>query len=348
MWTIRPAFGAVTRQWRMPDIDAGPRTAGLLAGHFAAYPFTFGDAMTVVSKRALRTALERGTVVRLRRGVFAVAVRDDRIRYQQRVAAALLTRPGNVASCESGLALLNCALPTFGGTWNSQTVHLTGANAARVRSVSLVVVQRAVPEHHRVETPWGPATSPARTAVDLARVSPFRLALIAADECCALALAAEAGLAPSRGPALRHLVAGHYAEAGELMRAAAAEAPSRVGARRVEAVAASVDPAAESPGESLSRALLLQAGIPRPVVALPLRGDDGRHYVADLAWTQQRVLGEVDGYGKYAGGRDTLIAEKRREDALRAAGWGFVRWTVVEMLTHPDAVVARVRRALRL
>ncbi len=87
------------------------------------------------------------------------------------------------------------------------------------------------------------------------------------------------------------------------------------------------------------------AGVPRPIVGLPVMGDDGRSYVADLAWLPHRVIGEVDGYGKYSDGRE--VSEKHREDALRARGWGFVRWTVAEMLTRPEVVVARVQRALR-
>ena len=92
---------------------------------------------------------------------------------------------------------------------------------------------------------------------------------------------------------------------------------------------------------------MIMAGVPRPIVGLPVMGDDGRSYVADLAWLPQRVIGEVDGYGKYSDGREALIREKHREDALRARGWGFVRWTVAEMLTRPEVVVARVQRALR-
>ncbi len=76
-------------------------------------------------------------------------------------------------------------------------------------------------------------------------------------------------------------------------------------------------------------------------------GDDPRHYIADLAWPQQRLLGEVDGDGKYrAEPWEAFRREKHREDALRARGWRFVRWTVVEMLRNPAVVVARVERAL--
>ena len=56
---------------------------------------------------------------------------------------------------------------------------------------------------------------------------------------------------------------------------------------------------------------------------------------------------EFDGAVKYAGadGREALVREKRREDALRAMGYEVVRVTWAD-LTHPEVVVALVRRAL--
>jgi very-short-patch-repair endonuclease len=83
------------------------------------------------------------------------------------------------------------------------------------------------------------------------------------------------------------------------------------------------------------------------LVGLRVTGDDGRTYYADRAWPEFAVIGEVDGYGKYrADTWQTFRREKQREDALRAAGWLVVRWTVTEVLRDPGSVVARVRRAL--
>ncbi|MFW8746088.1 hypothetical protein, partial [Mesorhizobium japonicum] len=55
---------------------------------------------------------------------------------------------------------------------------------------------------------------------------------------------------------------------------------------------------------------------------------------ADFAWPSYRLIGEFDGMGKYVrsdltAGRDpaeVVVAEKLREDRLRAAGWRVVRW----------------------
>lgn len=59
---------------------------------------------------------------------------------------------------------------------------------------------------------------------------------------------------------------------------------------------------------------------------------------ADFGWPEHGVAGEFDGAVKY--GRlvragqvpaDVLIAEKRREDAMRTVLRGFVRWTWGEL-----------------
>lgn len=337
----------------MPDTGSARRTAEALRNAVGHRPVRIIEAHTIVTDRALRTAVSRGTVARLGRGVVAVPATTDVGRYRQRIGAALLRRPHAAAGLVSALACVDCSLPYFGHLWNHEPVHLIATSGKPCRSPELVIARWPLPAAHVIDTPWGPATSPLRTAVDMARSCDLPSALIAADECCALHLAMTAGHPPELRRVrdgtrlLRHLVADQSDTARALMVATLAGAALRYGNHRVEKVAQWVDPAAESPGESLSRALLLLAGLPRPVVGLPVIGDDGRHYVADLAWPQQRLLGEVDGDGKYrAEPWEAFRREKHREDALRARGWRFVRWTVGEMLRSPGAVVARVERAL--
>jgi very-short-patch-repair endonuclease len=65
---------------------------------------------------------------------------------------------------------------------------------------------------------------------------------------------------------------------------------------------------------------------------------------ADLVVDGTRVLVEFDGLVKY-GSSDDLIAEKRREDRLRALGFIVVRVTWAD-LRRPDHIVAEVRRAV--
>ncbi|MDQ4137617.1 MAG: hypothetical protein M3116_02065 [Actinomycetota bacterium] len=94
------------------------------------------------------------------------------------------------------------------------------------------------------------------------------------------------------------------------------------------------DPLSESPGESLSRVVLHQLGFPPPV--LQQRFEDWKGVIgrADFWWPEHGVIGEFDGAVKYnesryTGGRlpkEVLMAEKRRENRLRALGPRIARW----------------------
>ncbi|GAB3442847.1 hypothetical protein GCM10027517_20440 [Phycicoccus ginsengisoli] len=123
-------------------------------------------------------------------------------------------------------------------------------------------------------------------------------------------------------------------------------APGLRGRRRARTMVKNLDPAAESPGESLTRLLLGALGLPvRSQVEL--RDSSGRFVGRVDFLVAGRVVVEFDGAVKYAGadGRDALVAEKRREDELRALGYAVVRLTWDD-LRRPELVRVRVRAAL--
>ena len=95
------------------------------------------------------------------------------------------------------------------------------------------------------------------------------------------------------------------------------------------------DPAAESVLESLSRLAMIERGLPMPRCGVPVVGDDGVVYWVDFLWDDLGLIGEADGVGKYAG-RDALLAEKHRQEAL-AGRYSFVRWGWNHV--HPDPAV---------
>jgi hypothetical protein len=119
----------------------------------------------------------------------------------------------------------------------------------------------------------------------------------------------------------------------DLISAASAIAPNRGGVRALT-VARFADARADRPGESLSRACILAAGLPAPDLQVPLAGASGRHYVVDFYWPHLRLIGEFDGQVKYRDptflrGRtpeQALRDEKYREDDLRASQHAFSRW----------------------
>jgi hypothetical protein len=113
------------------------------------------------------------------------------------------------------------------------------------------------------------------------------------------------------------------------------------------------DGRAGSVGESRSRVAMARAWLPAPELQWSVIDAQGRLLGrADFALPIDRVLGEFDGRVKY--GRmlrpgqepgDAVFEEKRREDALRDAGWEVVRWTWGELDAF-DAVALRWRRAI--
>ncbi|MFD5276335.1 hypothetical protein ACFWIX_02110 [Pseudarthrobacter sp. NPDC058362] len=109
---------------------------------------------------------------------------------------------------------------------------------------------------------------------------------------------------------------------------------STAGARRIRAVIKFADPDSGSPGESLSRALIHVAGFEAPILQFNVRTREGSLGYTDFYWKEARVVGEFDGVEKYVKteylkGRTTaqaVVAEKNRENRIRAAGLQMVRW----------------------
>ena len=124
------------------------------------------------------------------------------------------------------------------------------------------------------------------------------------------------------------------------------------GGARARAVAAFADGRADRPGESVSRASMLSAGIPMPQLQVEPSGASGRRYFADFYWPEQRLIGEFDGVAKYRDpqflrGRtpeQALLDEKAREDDLRASRHAFSRWGW-QVALSPARLAAQLRAA---
>jgi hypothetical protein len=99
----------------------------------------------------------------------------------------------------------------------------------------------------------------------------------------------------------------------------------------------------ESPLESLGRGVIVLAGLPEPTPQVWVRTRAGS-FRADLLDEPNRTITEADGKGKYAD-REDLWQEKRREDALRDAGFEVVRFTFHDY-HHQPAWLTTYRRAL--
>lgn len=106
-----------------------------------------------------------------------------------------------------------------------------------------------------------------------------------------------------------------------------------------------VDGGSESPYETLTRLMLVRAGLPRPQTQVPVFDEYGSLVARlDMAWPEARVAVEYDGAQHWTDAR------QRRRDIERLAALDDLGWIVIrvssDMLRTPAAVVARVRAAL--
>ncbi len=172
-------------------------------------------------------------------------------------------------------------------------------------------------------------TTPARTVVDMARSVDFEQAVVIGDSALRKGLTTADELR-------RHL----------------GRAPHRPGSRKAAKVIEFLDGRSESVAESRCRVAFRRAGLPDPEPQAQVCTDDGACVGrVDFLFAELGVIVEFDGKVKYQSelrGRRTaeqvVIAEKIREDQLRALGWLVVRLTWAD-LEDPVELVRRIRAA---
>ncbi|MBF4992909.1 hypothetical protein ITX31_02140 [Arthrobacter gandavensis] len=130
--------------------------------------------------------------------------------------------------------------------------------------------------------------------------------------------------------------------------------PNRTRLTRAVHVIGFADARSESAGESYSRAVMRRRGFPPPELQREFITAEGR-FRTDFFWPERNLVGEFDGALKYGGDKsvagpqwDILLKEKRREDAIRATGVGFVRWSWADISRpahHPGSLVRRLLQA---
>jgi hypothetical protein len=162
-------------------------------------------------------------------------------------------------------------------------------------------------------------TTPARTALDLARRYPQGVAVAAID---ALTQASELKLADI------DLLVDRYR--------------GRRGMKAAKAALDLVDGGAQSPKETWLRLLLVSSGYPRPQTQIAVRNEWGwvEAYL-DMGWEHIKVAVEYDG-DQHRSSRAQYVKDIRRFETLDRMGWIVVRVIAED---HPDDVVRRVRQA---
>lgn len=210
-----------------------------------------------------------------------------------------------------------------------KAVHLTRPDCSHGRRRAMVHVHPAPLAPSEIVTISGlRVTSAARTIADLARTVSLKSAVSTGDHALHLGLSTEDLAAAVTGAAGRHGIA------------------------RARRAVALMDGRSESVGESLSRLVIKELGLPTPDLQRTIQSSEHRNLGrVDFLFEEAGVVGEFDGkmkYGKYLKPGEhpgePVYREKLREDRIRDTGLMVVRWVWGD-LDRPLVLRRRIEKA---
>ncbi|MGU3293349.1 hypothetical protein [Williamsia sp. M5A3_1d] len=284
------------------------------------------------TRAAVDAALRDGRLIELAPGHLVPAADIGRFpedRHHALARGLLRDRPAGDALARV-TAAINLRLPVTGADLNRVQLARRGGTASGSKRTSLVSLHRNVSAADLTIIDGAWSTTVARTVVDLARSESLRTATITGDA------------------ALHRRLCTVDELTAVLERMGAAD-----GCGRARTVLAGLDSRAESPLESWSRLVIGESALPTPVLQHEIC-DRGRLVArVDFWWEEFGLVGECDGMGKYFGEystkslREVLDEEKFRAQELVDLGHIVVRWSWNEVQHRPQAVIARIERALR-
>jgi hypothetical protein len=308
------------------------------------------DALAVGGWPALQLAARRGDVERIWPGVYAFPAHLAALTAEKRhlliLVAMLSTRgrvnsgPGRAVSDDPAARLVFADvsaaviwnLPVFGVPLDRVHLAISDRNGGRskgrlVRHASSHVQAVRLKQATAAEPAW--VTSIAQTVIDIARRHPFASGLAVADH------ALREGMVTRDELEQRQLLLGRSP-----------------GCHRSARVLRHADARAASVLESVSRVQMIDLDLAPDDLQRRYVDSSGREYEVDFWWEAANVVGECDGKAKYTDPKYThgraaaevVWEEKKREDAIRLLGPGFVRWTWHEA-TRPALLRARLEAA---
>lgn len=275
-----------------------------------------------VATGQLRGWVERGLVVRVRRGVYRLPG-APRTWSQRALEGCLAAGAGAVLWGPSAAQAWGLDVPPA-----ARVEVAVRKRAGWVEPTADLVVHRVHPleSRDRALVAGLPVTTVPRTVVDLAGcLAPAALER-AIDDALSRRLTS---------PDLVRRVAERTGTSG------------RRGAASLRTVLAPwlAGAAFDSVAEADCQRLLQASGLPEPLRQYPVLRDDGLPAVLDFAWPAQLVALEVDGFRWHARAR-AHARDSFRSNNLVAAGWTVLRATPTELAEHPQAVLRALARLL--
>ena len=274
---------------------------------------TSAQILSHLTRRGFEAELKTGNLERIWQGIYCRGEPTDELRLR-----------GLDLSCGTAVPVcLGTAAALHGfDTEQPADFHVLSPPGSRLRSGDGLVV------HRRGGAPLvmigdRPATSPAWTAVEVARSLRRPRALATLDA------------------ALRSGTCSRP----ELWRAAVEQAGRR-GIVAVRDLIPLADGLAESPMESEARLAMIDGGLPVPELQYEIIDGNGDLRRVDFAWPDQRVAVEYDGIDWHSGA-DAMRRDRTRTAALSDVGWVIIAIVFEDVRYRAWEFVARIDTQLR-
>ncbi|MCW2685144.1 MAG: hypothetical protein JWR37_34 [Mycobacterium sp.] len=97
--------------------------------------------------------------------------------------------------------------------------------------------------------------------------------------------------------------------------------------------------------ESEARLVMIDRGLPPPVLQHEIRGRNGELWRVDFAWPEYRVAAEYDSVEWHAG-RNQMLRDRVRFARLQECGWTVIPIVVDDVRQDPDGLADRIAHHL--
>jgi hypothetical protein len=269
---------------------------------------TTSQILQVVSRHHLEMLLDCTAVERIWHGVYSLGPADD----ERRLRGLDISCGEQVAVC------LDTAARAHGfDTENRAELHVLNPTGHQLRPAPGLIIHRR--DGAPLTTVSGRlATTAGWTAVEVARALPRPRALATLDA------------------ALR---SGHC-DPDTLSRAAVGQSGRR-GIVKVRDLLPRADGRSESPMESEARLVMIDGGLPEPVLQHEVIDAGGRLWRLDFAWPEKRVAAEYDS-NRWHTGAEALRHDREKQAALQDLGWIVVPIVLNDIRRRHRELVERI------